>query len=166
MKTKISLLAVLTLAVLALAAAPTAASAATLFQSDDVTVNMHAYAQGVAVAQDVPDNVRNKDRLYLFVKEARLRWDGLLYGATYDIMLAPGAEDITPKWPSSNMTTGSWKARPKAIMHWITKARYSLILGIKLMGSPPGLAGISKLRKNCHASGKICAFCFSDFFRK
>jgi hypothetical protein len=101
MKAFISLLAVLTLTVLALAAAATAASAATLFQSDDVTVNMHAYAQGVAVAQDVPDNVRNKDRLYLFVKEARLRWDGLLYGATYDIMLAPGAEDITPNTNSA-----------------------------------------------------------------
>jgi hypothetical protein len=101
MRGTISLLSVLTLAVAALAAAPTAASAATLFQNDDVTVNMHAYAQGVAVAQDVPDNVRNKDRLYLFVKEARLRWDGKLYGASYDIMLAPGAEDITPNTNSA-----------------------------------------------------------------
>jgi hypothetical protein len=101
MKVTISLLAALTLAVAALAAAPAAASAATLFQNDDVTVNMHAYAQGVAVAQDVPDTVRNKDRLYLFVKEARLRWDGTLYGASYDIMLAPGAEDITPNTNSA-----------------------------------------------------------------
>jgi len=105
MKATISLLAAPALAVAALvaalAAAPTAASAATLFQSDDVTVNMHSYAQGVAVAQNVPDLVRDKNRLYLFVKEARLRWDGTLYGATYDIMLAPGAEDITPNTNSA-----------------------------------------------------------------
>jgi len=101
MKVTISLLAALALAVAALAIAPAAASAATLFQNDDVTVNMHAYAQGVAVAQNVPDDVRDKNRLYLFVKEARLRWDGTLYGATYDIMLAPGAEDITPNTNSA-----------------------------------------------------------------
>jgi hypothetical protein len=101
MKVNISLLAALALAVAALATAPAPASAATLFQSDDVTVNMHAYAQGVAVAQNVPDDVRDKNRLYLFVKEARLRWDGTLYGATYDIMLAPGAEDITPNTNSA-----------------------------------------------------------------
>jgi hypothetical protein len=101
MKVTISLLAALTLAVATLAIAPAAASAATLFQNDDVTVNMHAYAQGVAVAQNVPDDVRDKNRLYLFVKEARLRWDGTLYGATYDIMLAPGAEDITPNTNSA-----------------------------------------------------------------
>jgi hypothetical protein len=101
MKVTISLLATLALAVAALAAAPSAASAATLYQNDDVTVNMHAYAQGLAVAQNVPDDVRDKNRLYLFVKEARLRWDGTLYGATYDIMLAPGAEDITPNTNSA-----------------------------------------------------------------
>ncbi|HYL06173.1 MAG TPA: porin [Thermoanaerobaculia bacterium] len=101
MKVTVSLLAALALAVAALTAAPTAASAATLFQNDDVTVNMHAYAQGVAVAQDVPDDVRSKDRLYLFVKEARLRWDGTLYGTAFDIMLAPGAEDLTPNTNSA-----------------------------------------------------------------
>jgi hypothetical protein len=101
MKATISLLGALVLAVAALATAAAPASAATLFQSDDVTVNMHAYAQGVAVAQNVPDDVRDKNRLYLFVKEARLRWDGTLYGATYDIMLAPGAEDITPNTNSA-----------------------------------------------------------------
>lgn len=100
MKVTISLLAALALAA-ALATAPAPASAATLFQNDDVTVNMHAYAQGLAVAQNVPDDVRDKNRLYLFVKEARLRWDGTLYGATYDIMLAPGAEDITPNTNSA-----------------------------------------------------------------
>jgi hypothetical protein len=101
MRVTTSLLAARMLVVAALAVAPTAAAAATLFQNDDVTVNMHVYAQGVAVAQNVPDNVRDKNRLYLFVKEARLRWDGTLYGATYDIMLAPGAEDITPNTNSA-----------------------------------------------------------------
>jgi Phosphate-selective porin O and P len=101
MKATISLLAALALAAVALATAPVPASAATLYENDDVTVNMHAYAQGLAVAQNVPDDVRDKNRIYLFVKEARLRWDGTLYGATYDIMLAPGAEDITPNTNSA-----------------------------------------------------------------
>jgi hypothetical protein len=101
MRVTAPLLAALALAVAALASTSAPASAATLFQSDDVTVNMHAYAQGLAVAQNVPDDVRDKNRLYLFVKEARLRWDGTLYGATYDIMLAPGAEDLTPNTNSA-----------------------------------------------------------------
>ncbi|MBV8201590.1 MAG: hypothetical protein JOZ15_13295 [Acidobacteria bacterium] len=93
------LLAGLTLA----AGVPAVANAVELLQSEDVTINMHAYVQAVAVAQDVPNSVpgKNTDRLYLFLKEARLRWDGKLYGASYDIMLAPGAEDITPNTNSA-----------------------------------------------------------------
>jgi hypothetical protein len=93
------LLAVLTLA----ATVPAAASAVELLQSEDITINMHAYVQAIAVAQDVPNSVpgKNTDRLYLFLKEARLRWDGKVYGASYDIMLAPGAEDITPNTNSA-----------------------------------------------------------------
>ncbi|HEY0783605.1 MAG TPA: porin, partial [Thermoanaerobaculia bacterium] len=89
------------LALASFLAAPQTASAAELMKSDDLTVNMHAYLQAFGVAQNVPDEVRNSDRVYLFVKEARLRWDGQLYGASYDIMLAPGAEDLTPNTNSA-----------------------------------------------------------------
>lgn len=97
MKLTLSLLALLTLAV----ALPTAAPAAQLYSDDDVTLNMHAYAQGIGVAQHVQDDVKDSNRFYLFVKEARLRWDGKLYGASFDIMLAPGGEDITPNTNSA-----------------------------------------------------------------
>lgn len=97
MKAILSLLALLTLAV----ALPTAAPAAQLYQDEDVTLNMHAYAQGLGVAQHVQDDVKSSDRFYLFVKEARLRWDGKLYGASFDIQLAPGGEDITPNTNSA-----------------------------------------------------------------
>ena len=99
MKATLSLLALLTLAI----AVPAAASAETLFQGENVTVNMHAYLQALGVAQDVPNSAqaKNTDRFYLFLKEARLRWDGTLYGASYDIMLAPGGEDLTPNTNSA-----------------------------------------------------------------
>jgi Phosphate-selective porin O and P len=85
------------LAVLALSAAlPAAAPAMPLVQSENMTLNMHAYIQALGVIEDVPANVRNKDRVYLFLKEARLRFDGSIYGTPFDIMLAPGGEDITP----------------------------------------------------------------------
>jgi hypothetical protein len=92
------------LALLALAGAvPQAARAVQLLQTDDVTINMHGYLQTLGVAEDVPNSVPGKDniRLYLFLKEARLRWDGTMWGASFDIMLAPGAEDLTPNTNSA-----------------------------------------------------------------
>ena len=99
MKRNLLLISLLVLAV----AAPPAASAVDLVQSDNVTINMHAYLQTLGLVEDVPNSVPHKDdiRAYLFLKEARLRWDGSIYGASFDIMLAPGAEDLTPNTNSA-----------------------------------------------------------------
>jgi hypothetical protein len=95
--TLMSLVACWTLAV----ALPPPAHAVQLVQNDEVTVNMHGYLQTLGVAEDVPDKVKDNFRLYLFLKEARLRWDGSIWGATFDIMLAPGGEDLTPNTNSA-----------------------------------------------------------------
>jgi hypothetical protein len=90
------LLFMLLLAAALTAALPTAAPAMPLLDNDTMKLNMHAYVQALGVAEDVPDKIRNNERFYLFLKEARLRFDGALYGTTFDIMLATGGEDITP----------------------------------------------------------------------
>jgi hypothetical protein len=102
MRRRLSTLSLVTL-LAAAAAAPHAARAVQLLQTDDVTVNMHGYLQTLGVAEDVPNSVPDKDniRLYVFLKEARLRWDGKAWGATFDVMLAPGAEDLTPNTNSA-----------------------------------------------------------------
>jgi hypothetical protein len=84
-------------------ALPAMASAVQVVDMTSIKLNMDAYVQSVGVAEDVPDNtgVKNRDRLYLFLKEARLRFDGTLYGMGFDIMLAPGGEDITPNTNSA-----------------------------------------------------------------
>jgi hypothetical protein len=85
------------LAVLALSAAlPRVAHAIPVIQAEKVSLNIQGYLQAIGVAEHVPDDVRNNNRLYLFLKEARLRFNGSFYGTTYDIMLATGGEDITP----------------------------------------------------------------------
>jgi hypothetical protein len=96
MRPQSTLPAVLLLAAALTAAMPSAAPAMPLLDNDTMKLNMHAYIQALGVAEDVPDNVRNNVRLYLFLKEARLRFDGSLYGTAFDIMLATGGEDITP----------------------------------------------------------------------
>jgi len=92
------------LALVALAGAlPTAAPAVSLVETQDFTINTHGYLQAIGTAEDVPNSAakKNTDRLYLFLKEARLRFDGTLFGTTFDIMLAPGGEDITPNTNSA-----------------------------------------------------------------
>jgi hypothetical protein len=96
MRPQSTLPAVLLLAAALTAAMPSAAPAMPLLDNDTMKLNMHAYIQALGVAEDVPDSVRNNVRLYLFLKEARLRFDGSLYGTAFDIMLATGGEDITP----------------------------------------------------------------------
>ncbi|HVT61105.1 MAG TPA: porin [Thermoanaerobaculia bacterium] len=92
MKRALTILTLLALAGLLPASAP----AMPLVGNETMKLNMEAYIQALGVAEHVPDNVRNNGRVYLFLKEARLRFDGSLYGTTFDIMLAPGGEDITP----------------------------------------------------------------------
>lgn len=85
------------LAVVVLAAATTAAaSAVNVVDKENVKLNVGGYLQAIGVAEHVPDLVRDEDRFYLFLKEARIRFDGSIDKVPFEVMLATGGEDITP----------------------------------------------------------------------
>src|SRR6185503_21055472 len=85
------------LATLAVAAVTTAAaSAANVVDKENVKLNVGGYLQAIGVAEHVPDQVRDENRLYLFLKQARIRFDGSVEKIPFEIMLATGGEDITP----------------------------------------------------------------------
>jgi len=85
------------LAILALAAATSgAASAANVVDNETVKLNLGGYIQALGVAENVPDRSRDENRLYLFIKEARVRVDGSVHNIPFEVMLATGGEDITP----------------------------------------------------------------------
>ena len=85
------------LAMVVLAAATTAAaSAVNVVDKDNVKLNVGGYLQAIGVAEHVPDLVRDEDRFYLFLKEARIRFDGTIDKVPFEVMLATGGEDITP----------------------------------------------------------------------
>lgn len=73
-----------------------AASAVNVVDKDNVKLNIGGYLQAIGVAEDVPDRVRDEQRLYLFLKQARIRIDGSVQSIPFEIMLATGGEDITP----------------------------------------------------------------------
>ena len=85
------------LAILALAAATTAAaSAVNVGDKENLKLNVGGYLQAIGVAENVPAQVRDENRLYLFLKEARIRFDGSIDKVPFEVMLATGGEDITP----------------------------------------------------------------------
>jgi hypothetical protein len=84
------------LAACALWLTPRMSSATPLFHSATMDLNMHAYLQALGEIENVPDKVRDSNRVYLFLKEARLQFDGDINGVKFDVMLAPGGEDATP----------------------------------------------------------------------
>src|SRR5262245_2772967 len=85
------------IATLALAAATTAAaSAVNVVDKENLKLNVGGYLQAIGVAENVPDKVRDENRLYLFLKEARIRFDGSIDKVPFEVMLATGGEDITP----------------------------------------------------------------------
>src|SRR6185503_14454286 len=85
------------LAMVVLAAATTAAaSAVNVVDKDNVKLNVGGYLQAIGVAERVPAQVRDEDRFYLFLKEARIRFDGTIDKVPFEVMLATGGEDITP----------------------------------------------------------------------
>ena len=94
-----------TLAILALfslaAVLPAPAHAVDVVSTPTMSLHLDGYLQALGVVQSVPDKVRNSDRVYLFLKEARLRFTGNIETVKYEVMLAPGAEDITPNTNSA-----------------------------------------------------------------
>lgn len=82
-------------------AASASASEVAVVDKDNVKLNVGGYLQAIGVAEHVPDKVRDQNRLYLFLKEARLRFDGSVMKIPFEVMLATGGEDITPNTNSA-----------------------------------------------------------------
>ncbi|MEO8504165.1 MAG: porin [Acidobacteriota bacterium] len=80
---------------------PAPARAVELVQTQTMSLHLDGYLQALGVVQHVPDRSRNTDRVYLFLKEARLRFTGNVETVKYEVMLAPGAEDSTPNTNSA-----------------------------------------------------------------
>jgi hypothetical protein len=85
----------LILAVAGIAVCAAAANAMTVAQTDTSLLNTSGYIQVIGVGEQVPDPARKPDRLYLFLKEARLRFNGHLGDTKFNLMWAAGGEDIS-----------------------------------------------------------------------
>lgn len=85
----------LMLAVAGLAVCASTAGAMNVALSDSSALNTSGYIQLIGVGEHVPDPVRKPDRLYLFLKQARLRFDGHVGDTKFNLMWAAGGEDIS-----------------------------------------------------------------------
>src|SRR5712691_12803970 len=82
-----------TLGVVALLAA-SQLRAAEVVGNEKFTFNASGRLQWFAVGQKLDDPFRNDARLYLFMKQARLRLDGNYQEVKFDIQLAYGGEEL------------------------------------------------------------------------
>src|SRR5437867_1749077 len=88
---------------LLIAMLPLRAAALTTVQNDKFSMDVTGRLQWLGVVEDVPDPFAQDDRMYLFMKQARLRWTGMYGDVKYDVQTAYGGEDIPA---SSNATLG------------------------------------------------------------
>jgi hypothetical protein len=75
------------------------AQAGEVVKNDKFTLNANGRMQWLAVGQNVDDAFRNDNRLYLFLKQARLRMTGKYNDARFDVQLAYGGEDLVAASP-------------------------------------------------------------------
>jgi hypothetical protein len=73
--------------------------AAEVVGNEKFTLNTNGRIQWFAVGQKVDDPFRNDDRLYLFMKQARLRINGKYQDVKYDLQLAYGGEELIAASP-------------------------------------------------------------------
>lgn len=65
-----------------------------LVDNGSLDLSMYGRGQMIGVYENVPDHIRNHNRVYLFLKEARLGWTGGYKDLmTYEVELAYGGED-------------------------------------------------------------------------
>ena len=75
------------------------AQAGEVVKSDKFTLNANGRMQWLAVGQKLDDPFRSDNRLYLFMKQARLRLTGNYNDAKFDVQLAYGGEDLIAASP-------------------------------------------------------------------
>ena len=94
--------ALITLAALALAGA-TQVQAGEVVGTEKFTLNAHGRLQWLAVGQKVDDPFRSDERLYLFMKQGRLKLDGAYGDAKFDVQWAYGGEDLIAASPGVSL---------------------------------------------------------------
>ena len=75
------------------------ARAGEVVKNDKFTLNANGRMQWLAVGQKLDDPFRSDDRMYLFMKQARLRLTGKYNDAKFDVQLAYGGEDLIAASP-------------------------------------------------------------------
>ena len=75
------------------------ARAGEVVAKDDFQLGAHGRLQWLAVGQKLDDPFRNDDRLYLFMKQARLRLEGKYHDAKFEVQWAYGGEDLIAASP-------------------------------------------------------------------
>ena len=79
--------------ILVLASSAAARADINVAKSDQSELDIGAMAQGIALGQSVDDPYKNDDRVYLFMKEARLRMTGHHDDVRFRLELGLGGED-------------------------------------------------------------------------
>ncbi|HEY2942014.1 MAG TPA: porin [Vicinamibacteria bacterium] len=75
------------------------ARAAEVVGNEKFTLNANGRLQWLAVGQKLDDPFRNDDRLYLFMKQARLGLNGKYQDVKFDLQLAYGGEELVAASP-------------------------------------------------------------------
>src|SRR5437773_3049244 len=75
------------------------ARAANLVENDKFKLNANGRLQWLGVGQKLDDGFANHNRMYLFMKQARLRVNGQYEGVKFDVQWAYGGEDIVAASP-------------------------------------------------------------------
>jgi len=75
------------------------ARAGEVVKNDKFTLNANGRMQWLAVGQKLDDPFRSDNRMYLFMKQARLRLTGKYNDAKFDVQLAYGGEDVIAASP-------------------------------------------------------------------
>jgi hypothetical protein len=75
------------------------ARAGEVVKNDKFTLNANGRMQWLTVGQKLDDPFRSDDRMYLFMKQARLRLTGKYNDAKFDVQLAYGGEDVIAASP-------------------------------------------------------------------
>jgi hypothetical protein len=77
------------------AATEAAVAAASEIETDKFEMDVRGRMQWFAVVERLNDPFRNDDRVYLFMKQARLRFSGHYEEIEYDVNTAYGGEETT-----------------------------------------------------------------------
>lgn len=99
-------------------------------KTDQASLNLNGRLQMLGVVQDVPDAVRNDDRIYLFMKQSRLKFSGDAAGARYALQWAYGGEDLVATGTGIALTLLDYTVDlPLGGGHWVKLGQFKVPYG-------------------------------------